>query len=520
MKDINRKELKKEARKTVKIHYLRNVIVAFIASILLFGGITYNSKNILNEGLKDQKVQQIFANNEKKSNDQIIKEILEQDTAIKVDEKMKGKYTKGILSTVFNEITKSGSLFFGIGNAINIMVFQEKISVGVLIIVSNIAVAAFTIICINTIDVGKNRYFLEKRRYNNTKIQQILYTYKVRKNRHIAYILFVKNVRQILWDLTIVGGFIKNYEYKLIPFILAENPEISLKDAFKLSKEMSYGYKWQLFKLDVSLIGWKILDGITLNISKIFYSDIYKECIYAEAYMFIRNEKLNESNKEILNDFDLDIPEKVDREYPEIIIKKEKYRFISKLDYNKNYTFSTYILLFFTFSICGWIWEVILMLVSEGQLVNRGALHGPWLPIYGSGGVLILFLLKRFRNNPKKLFIASFISCGIVEYGTSLYLDVFKHVSYWDYTGMFLNINGRVCLEGLLFFAIGGLGFTYLLAPLLDELYKKIKPNIKKFMCIILVVLFTIDVAYSSVYPNKGEGISEDLSVKIIKTIA
>ena len=85
---------------------------------------------------------------------------------------------------------------------------------------------------------------------------------------------------------------------------------------------------------------------------------------------------------------------------------------------------------------------------------------------------------------------------------------------------MFLNINGRVCLEGLLFFAIGGLGFTYLLAPLLDELYKKIKPNIKKFMCIILVVLFTIDVAYSSVYPNKGEGISEDLSVKIIKTIA
>ena len=495
MKDINRKELKKEARKTVKIHYLRNVIVAFIASILLFGGITYNSKNILNEGLKDQKVQQIFANNEKKSNDQIIKEILEQDTAIKVDEKIKGKYTKGILSTVFNEITKSGSLFFGIGNAINIMVFQEKISVGVLIIVSNIAVAAFTIICINTIDVGKNRYFLEKRRYNNTKIQQILYTYKVRKNRHIAYILFVKNVRQILWDLTIVGGFIKNYEYKLIPFILAENPEISLKDAFKLSKEMSYGYKWQLFKLDVSLIGWKILDGITLNISKIFYSDIYKECIYAEAYMFIRNEKLNESNKEILNDFDLDIPD-------------------------KNYTFSTYILLFFTFSICGWIWEVILMLVSEGQLVNRGALHGPWLPIYGSGGVLILFLLKRFRNNPKKLFIASFISCGIVEYGTSLYLDVFKHVSYWDYTGMFLNINGRVCLEGLLFFAIGGLGFTYLLAPLLDELYKKIKPNIKKFMCIILVVLFTIDVAYSSVYPNKGEGISEDLSVKIIKTIA
>ena len=124
MKDINRKELKKEARKTVKIHYLRNVIVAFIASILLFGGITYNSKNILNEGLKDQKVQQIFANNEKKSNDQIIKEILEQDTAIKVDEKIKGKYTKGILSTVFNEITKSGSLFFGIGNAINIMVFQ------------------------------------------------------------------------------------------------------------------------------------------------------------------------------------------------------------------------------------------------------------------------------------------------------------------------------------------------------------------------------------------------------------
>ncbi len=51
-----------------------------------------------------------------------------------------------------------------------------------------------------------------------------------------------------------------------------------------------------------------------------------------------------------------------------------------------HYSFSSYILFFFTFSFAGWLWEVFLHVYLDHALVNRGVLYGPWLPIYGFGG--------------------------------------------------------------------------------------------------------------------------------------
>ena len=57
-------------------------------------------------------------------------------------------------------------------------------------------------------------------------------------------------------------------------------------------------------------------------------------------------------------------------------------------------------------------------------------------------------------------------------------------------------------------FGLGGCAFTYLCAPLLNNIYKKFKSDLKIFACIILVTLFTIDLVYSKYHPNTGEGIS------------
>ena len=182
----------------------------------------------------------------------------------------------------------------------------------------------------------------------------------------------------------------------MIPYILAENPNISKDEAFKLSRELVSGWKWWLFKLDLSMIGWSILSAITFRLSSIFYSDIYLESLYAEVYMNIRSVKRNNIEYGyLLNDSYLDTDE-VEECYPEekFTIAKDKTLNIFKLDYNRNYDFLTYILLFFTFSFIGFIWEVFLHLLNDGVFVNRGTMHGPWLPIYGTGGVLILFLLK------------------------------------------------------------------------------------------------------------------------------
>lgn len=77
--------------------------------------------------------------------------------------------------------------------------------------------------------------------------------------------MFKKSVFQFLWDLTIIGGFIKNYSYKMIPYILAENPDIDHKSAFLLSRQMMNGNKFRTFLLDLSLIGWRLLNVLTFG---------------------------------------------------------------------------------------------------------------------------------------------------------------------------------------------------------------------------------------------------------------
>ena len=90
----------------------------------------------------------------------------------------------------------------------------------------------------------------------------------------------------------------------------------------------------------------------------------------------------------------------------------------------------------------------------------------------------------------------------------------FLHLSYWNYSGYFLNLDGRICLEGLLLFGLGGCGFTYVLAPMLDNLYKNISHKLKVIICILLVFSFGCDFVYSSIHPNVGKGISKKYVIK------
>ncbi|MDQ9827112.1 putative ABC transporter permease, partial [Acinetobacter sp. 163] len=75
-----------------------------------------------------------------------------------------------------------------------------------------------------------------------------------------------------------------------------------------------------------------------------------------------------------------------------------------KLDYNRDYSVYSLILLFFTFSFMGWVWEVLLHVYEDGMFVNRGVMHGPWLPIYGCGGVLVIVLLRKFADRTALTF--------------------------------------------------------------------------------------------------------------------
>ena len=200
------------------------------------------------------------------------------------------------------------------------------------------------------------------------------------------------------------------------------------------------------------------------------------------------------------------------RSYPgrlSVIPEKQKKESVEQLRYLRCYSVPSLILMYFSFALVGWLWEVSLHLISDGEFVNRGVLHGPWLPIYGTGALLVLVLLNLFRKKPALEFILTVLVCGCVEYFTAYYLELTHGgQKWWDYSGYFLNLHGRICAEGLLVFGIGGVAVVYVIAPLLDNYIRKIKMTLLVPVCAVLLIAFSADQAYSKKHPNEGKGIT------------
>ncbi len=175
---------------------------------------------------------------------------------------------------------------------------------------------------------------------------------------------------------------------------------------------------------------------------------------------------------------------------------------------NFKHGFDFYVLLFFALSFLGWIWEVLLFLVTEHAFINRGVYRGPYLPIYGAGGLLLCILLGSLRRKPIRVFVLSLCACSVLEYLTSYFLERRWGIRWWDYSGHFLNINGRICLLGALVFGLGGTALVCLFLPFYEKCYQKISKKWRICLCLILLLVFAADGAYCAMRPNVGEGIT------------
>lgn len=506
-----RKKLKRRAKEAYYRNWKQCIIISLIYAVLVGGTIiSINTKEDLT--LKDS----IKENVKNETNSDIVNEFLHEikNETPKEEPNFISSATRGVFGTIANNISKSGSFIFGFLNAINQFLFKDKVFASITIIIGAILSLLYWIFVSKVLEVGLSRFFLENRKYTKTRSNKILLPYKVKRTLNTAYVMFIKNFYTLIWIFTIVGPIIKYYEYFLVPYILAENPNIKAKEALKLSKDMMYGYKWQAFITDLSFIGWNIIGLLTFNVTNILFTNAYVNATHAEIYMNLRSigRKKNIENIDNLKDINLDGDIEF-CEYPKdkYLLKTKKTSKLFKLDYNRSYSIWTLIMIFFVIAICGWIWEVLLHLFQYGSIVNRGTLHGPWLPIYGFGVIAILVILKPFRNRPFLYFILTMLLCGIIEYGTSLYLELHHGMSWWDYHGFFLNINGRICLEGLLLFGVGGLGATYIIAPVLGNFIDKIDKKTQIWVSIVLVLIISLDFYISGKIPNTGSGVTNEI---------
>lgn len=175
----------------------------------------------------------------------------------------------------------------------------------------------------------------------------------------------------------------------------------------------------------------------------------------------------------------------------------------------------TIILLFLIMSIIGYIWEIAAFLlmtdssysIPELLRTYHGVLHGPWVPIYGFGGLAMLSFKPLYGNKPLVFFWVCVIVSAIIEYSTSWALEKMFNARWWDYTGFPLQLNGRICLTNCLFFGIGGCIAAYILEPGLRKIMPHIKGKSLNIICFILTALFVIDYVSSIFNPNMGLGV-------------
>lgn len=126
------------------------------------------------------------------------------------------------------------------------------------------------------------------------------------------------------------------------------------------------------------------------------------------------------------------------------------------------------VLLFFAYALLGWCIEVTLKYFQFHRFINRGFLTGPWLPIYGSGAVLITLAvdgLAPLESSVGTTFALSFVLCGTVEYLTSFVMEKRFHARWWDYSQKPMNLHGRVWIGNLILFGLGGVLIAKVLNP-------------------------------------------------------
>ena len=444
------------------------------------------------------------------------------------------------IQPAFDNLTQPFSAFF------NLLYRSDfKGWVGICLAAIGVTVSVwFTIAVIWVLVVGARRFFLECRVRDQIGLRALLFPFHRSIWRKLTLAMLLKHVYYFLWSLTIVGLPIKHYSYKMVSYLLAENPNLKPREAIMLSRQMMDGQKWRCFVMDVTIyLPWSLLpalvlgaagfaltavtgqeafrflySGMVVSLLDMFFVNGYKSGVYTELYTILRQEKLDQDpawNEVFVipafGDASAEGPKPKRKDYPPQVEKDPVFHYIHqhRLDYKRRYGVWHLVLLFFAFSFAGWLWEVSIHIVTQGIFVNRGTMYGPWLPIYGCGAVLVLLLLRKVFKNPPLTFVVSMVVCSIIEYFASWYLEKAHGIRWWDYSGYFMNLNGRICLEGAVVFGLACCLVVYFVGPLLGELIDKIPPQRRMALSLVLAALFLIDGAYSSKHPNAGKGITD-----------
>lgn len=168
-----------------------------------------------------------------------------------------------------------------------------------------------------------------------------------------------------------------------------------------------------------------------------------------------------------------------------------------------------YFLFFMMYAVVGWIYEVLLeVAIYQWGFSNRGVLFGPYLPIYGFGGVIFVLLFYKLskRRDPTwfrlvavvMIFLGSALVATTIELATSYLLEYLTGAWPWQtYTNYKINFQGRIALSPSIRFGIGGVFFVYVLQPFYDKILGRFSKKTIAIVSYILMGVIIVDLFFT-----------------------
>lgn len=279
-----RKGLKTKAKAVVKRSYWKVVLVSLL--LMVFTGALGSGSYVSND---TSNTSESYQNDVNEMSDDL-NEMSTDVAELKIELEKKGMETENV--------TKAH-------NAASLAV-MIAVAIGFLIVTLIIFAVGITLsaLVFNPFIVGIKGFF-SKEMKETTKVSTITFAFDHSYKNHVK-IMFFKDLYTFLWTLLfIVPGIVKAYEYRMMPYILSENPDMSMDEVFARSKEMMYGQKWNVFVLDLSFVGWNFLSLCTCFLLSIFYVAPYKNLTDAELYNTLSAQYVNDTNNNELSMYDL-----------------------------------------------------------------------------------------------------------------------------------------------------------------------------------------------------------------------
>ena len=162
-----------------------------------------------------------------------------------------------------------------------------------------------------------------------------------------------------------------------------------------------------------------------------------------------------------------------------------------------SYRFIEWLAFFYLYCFAGWCFESTFVSLRNKRFVNRGFMRGPFLPLYGTGAIMMLLVSAPFHDNIVLTFMAGVIGATILEYVTAVFMESLFKVKYWDYSKQKFNFQGRICLTSSL--AWGGLTvfMTFLLHRYTERLVTSAPSGVLYTIVIMITMIETMDFLLS-----------------------